>query len=65
MDRRDAAAAGIAAIEAPETTQGARVPLRAAWHALALLMAGVVTWFVFAAYRQPDLILDIANLRLC
>ena len=64
MDRHDAAAAA-AAIEAPATTQGARVPRRVAWHALALLMAGAVTWFVFAAYRQPDLILDIANLRLC
>jgi len=61
MDRHDVAAAA----EAPATTQGVRAPRRVAWHALALLMAGVVTWFVFAAYRQPDLILDIANLRLC
>jgi hypothetical protein len=61
MDRHDAAAAS----EAAAPTQGIRIPHRIAWHALALLMAGVVTWFVFAAYRQPDLILDIANLRLC
>jgi hypothetical protein len=38
---------------------------RFAWHALAMLLAAALAWLVFAAYRQPDLILDIAGMRLC
>lgn len=40
-------------------------PRRVAWHALAVLAAAVVAWLVFAAYRQPDFLLDLAALRLC
>ena len=42
-----------------------RAGLRAAWHATAVLAAAVVAWLVFTAYRQPDLILNLADLRLC
>ena len=38
---------------------------RIAWHALAMLFAAALAWLVFAAYRQPDFILDIAGMRLC
>jgi len=38
---------------------------RMAWHAVALIGAAVLAWLVFAAYRQPDLILDLAAMRLC
>ena len=35
------------------------------WHAIALLLAALVAWLIFAAYRQPDLMLDLAGMRLC
>lgn len=38
---------------------------RTAWHAIAVLAATAVAWFVFSAYGQPDLILRLADLRLC
>jgi hypothetical protein len=38
---------------------------RRLWHAVALLLAAIVAWLVFAAYRQPDLILDLAGMRIC
>lgn len=38
---------------------------RAVWHVFALLLALAVAWLVFAAYRQPDFILDFAGIRLC
>jgi len=39
--------------------------LRFARHAVALLLAAALAWLVFAAYRQPDFILDFAGMRLC
>jgi hypothetical protein len=38
---------------------------RALRHAFALLVATAVAWLIFAAYRQPEFILDVASLRLC
>jgi cell division protein FtsB len=38
---------------------------RVAWHALAVVAAAALAWLVFAAYRQPDLLLDLAALNLC
>jgi hypothetical protein len=38
---------------------------RAVWHTAGLIVALVVTWLLFRAYRQPDFILDFMNLRLC
>jgi hypothetical protein len=38
---------------------------RTAWHAIAVLAATAVSWLVFSTYRQPDLILRLADLRLC
>lgn len=43
-------------------SRGAR---RIAFHALAMLLAAAIAWLVFAAYRQPDFILDFAGMRLC
>jgi len=34
-------------------------------HALAILLAAALAWFVFAAYSQPGFILDFAGMRLC
>lgn len=35
------------------------------WHMLGLLLAAAVAWLVLLAYRQPDLMLELSNLRLC
>ena len=42
-----------------------RASLRTAWHAIAVVAAAAVAWLVFSAYRQPDLLLRLADLRLC
>ena len=38
---------------------------RVVWHALAVALAATLAWLIFAAYRQPDFILDLAGMRLC
>lgn len=38
---------------------------RFVWHAIAWLLAATVAWLIFASYRQPDVILDLAGMRLC
>ncbi len=38
---------------------------RLLWRAAALAAVGAVAWLVFAAYAQPEFILDVASLRLC
>ena len=38
---------------------------RSILHALAVLVMAALAWLVFIAYRQPDLILDFAAMRLC
>jgi len=38
---------------------------RFVWHAIAWLLAATVAWLIFTSYRQPDLILDLAGMRLC
>ena len=43
----------------------ARAAYRTAWHAIAVVTAAAIAWLVFSAYRQPDLILNLADLRLC
>jgi hypothetical protein len=30
-----------------------------------LVIAALVAWLIFRAYRQPDFLLDLANMRLC
>ena len=52
-----------APIDVPTAVAGD--PRRIAWHAIAVLAAAAVAWLVFAAYRQPDFLLDFAALRLC
>jgi len=34
-------------------------------HVVALIIAAAIAGLVFAAYRQPDFILDFAGIRLC
>jgi hypothetical protein len=38
---------------------------RAAWHALGIVVAAIVTWLILRGYRQPEFLLDLANMRLC
>jgi hypothetical protein len=38
---------------------------RAVWHAIGLVAAGLVAWLILQGYRQPELLLELANLRLC
>jgi len=38
---------------------------RAFWHSAGILLALAVAWLVFRAYRQPDFLLDLANMQLC
>ncbi|MET0204306.1 MAG: hypothetical protein ABW218_07745 [Casimicrobiaceae bacterium] len=34
-------------------------------HTLGLIAAALVAWLIFRGYRQPELLLDLANMRLC
>jgi hypothetical protein len=45
--------------------QHPRAVYRTTWHAVAVVAAAAIAWLVFSAYRQPDLILNLADLRLC
>ena len=38
---------------------------RIAGHAIAIVVAALVAWLVFRGYRQPELMLELANMRLC
>jgi len=38
---------------------------RLLWHTLGILLAAAVGWLVFRAYRQPELLIDFVNMRLC
>jgi len=38
---------------------------RVAWHALGVIVAALVAWLILQGYRQPELLLDLANMRLC
>jgi hypothetical protein len=38
---------------------------RVAWHALGVIVAGLVAWLILLGYRQPELLLELANMRLC
>ena len=45
----------------PATGTGRRI----AWHAIGMVLAATVAWLIFIAYRQPELMLDLAGMRLC
>ena len=34
-------------------------------HFLGSIVAVLIAWLVFRGYRQPELLLDIAQMRLC
>jgi hypothetical protein len=38
---------------------------RLAGHALGLVAAVLIAWLIFRGYRQPEFLLDLANMRLC
>jgi predicted lipase len=38
---------------------------RLVWHSLGLIIAVLIAWLVFRGYRQPELLLDLAGMRLC
>lgn len=38
---------------------------RAGWHALGLVIAALLAWLILRGYRQPEFLLDLANMRLC
>jgi len=38
---------------------------RVAWHALGLVVAALLAWAILRGYRQPEFLLDLANMRLC
>jgi len=43
------------------TRRYARVTL----HLIGLLAAGVIAWLLWQGWRQPELLLDLAAMRLC
>ncbi len=43
----------------------ARQLRRSVWHALGLVAAAAVAWLILQGYRQPELLLELANMRLC
>jgi hypothetical protein len=42
----------------------ARVP-RLVWHTIGLVVAALVAWAIWRGYQNPDLLLDLAAMRLC
>jgi hypothetical protein len=42
-----------------------RLSSRLVWHSLGLIAAAIVAWLVFRGYRQPELLLELTNMRLC
>jgi hypothetical protein len=38
---------------------------RTVWHTIGLIAALIVAWLVFRGYRQPEFLLELANMRLC
>ena len=49
------------AAEGSAVTTGRRI----VWHGAGLVLAALIAWLVMMSYRQPELLLDLANLRLC
>ena len=41
-----------------------RVP-RALWHTLGLIVATMLAYLIWRGYQNPDLIIDLAAMRLC
>jgi uncharacterized membrane protein YjdF len=38
---------------------------RVAMHLAGLIAAGVIAWLLWHGWRQPELLLDLAAMRLC
>jgi hypothetical protein len=53
----------------PPSSQSPEPPRAASrrilWHALGLVVAALVAWLILRGYRQPEFLLDFANMRLC
>ncbi len=66
--RRDARPDGTLGTPAFAGVPGAARRLllrRSVWHTAGLLAAMALAWLILQAYRQPDLLLGLSNLRLC
>ncbi len=38
---------------------------RSLWHTTGLLLALALAWLILRAYRQPEFLLELSNMRLC
>ncbi|HVO89954.1 MAG TPA: hypothetical protein VMV45_15550 [Casimicrobiaceae bacterium] len=38
---------------------------RLLWHTIGIVLAAAVAYLVFRGYRQPDMLIDFVNMRLC
>ncbi len=34
-------------------------------HSIGLVVAALIVWLIWRGYRQPELLLDFANARMC
>lgn len=56
----------VAAAGVPRTGAGRRwLARRAVWHTAGLLVVLALAWLILQAYRQPELLIELSNLRLC
>jgi len=57
----------VTAEGSPVAAEGSSVTTsrRIVWHGVGLVLAALIAWLVMMSYRQPELLLDLANLRLC
>lgn len=62
MNPREPPIGATLELSPPAPADGRR---RVVWHAIAVVLAAIVAWLIFTAYRQPDLMLDLAGMRLC
>jgi hypothetical protein len=57
-------------VDTPPPSSSSGSPPRSRWsrvamHLVGLLAAGVIAWLLWRGWRQPELLLDLANMRLC
>ncbi len=67
LRRSSRASSGAARVQSAPLASLIRRPLarRIVGHTLGLIAAALIAWLVMRAYRQPELLLDLANMRLC
>jgi hypothetical protein len=50
---------------APSSPPHGFAPGRRVWHVIAMIVAALVAALILWGYRQPELLLDLAAMRLC